>query len=94
MKKKIIKEVTVEQEVIETLICDVCQKDIKENQSDIYFTVHTYHKRWGNDSWESSKHFDLCSRQCLDKHYKEFFDGTAYSDSYDIEVERTKFIGN
>lgn len=92
MRQKEEKEITVKKEVLKSVLCDVCNKDIIDLGNELYFTVHTYHHRWGNDSIESSEHFDLCSRECLANHFTDFFSTAAFSDSYDIEAEATKFI--
>lgn len=80
MRKEIFetKEHTViDRVLVDTIVtCDVCGEQIQKNKG--YWTSHTWHHDWGNDSCESDEYFDLCSPQCLLKHAEEY---SAYSNS-------------
>lgn len=70
--------------------CDICGKFIEATEKwypgdpTKYYEVSTGHHDWGNDSWESIEHKDICP-DCIDKFVIEYLEtgsGTAH-----IEIE-------
>ena len=80
-------------------ICDVCKKKLEQNNfygyNDgipeycyKYFHVKTHHHDWGNDSWESYEHFDICSQECLQKFVSDFWkDHFEVHNTHEMEIE-------
>lgn len=71
--------------------CDCCDKEIPalplNKGGNKYYYVTTGHNDWGNDSWESRKHHDICP-DCINKFTADYLRSgstTAY-----IEIE-TKY---
>ena len=83
-KKYINKKVEVNKRVLDGVICDTCNKEIKEG---LYFEVTTGHHRWGNDSVESIEEFDYCSKDCLDVAYDEYYEKMFETCYFNIDVE-------
>lgn len=82
---KIYKEEKVEvtKEVLSRVICDVCGKEIKkENRA---YEVTTGHNDWGNDSYESVKHKDICSDECLKVELEKYLNSTYKSKFIEIQ---------
>ena len=84
-----IKEVvTAKVRALEGIKCDVCGRIIKPDRSrskkNKYYDVKTGHNDWGNDSWESRTHHDICP-DCINAFVTKYLDeanGTEY-----IEVD-------
>ena len=83
VKKYIDKTVEVYESVLDKVICDTCNKEIESGK---YFEVTTGHHRWGNDSMESFKESDYCSKECLDVAYNKYYDEILETDYFNIEV--------
>ena len=66
--------------------CDVCKKVIPPKSTIWYLTTH--HHDWGNDSIDSFEYFDLCSKECVDKKYEEYFKECESSDTKCFELEQ------
>lgn len=71
---------------IEGIQCDICKNIItptkfKENSSR-YFEVTTGHNDWGNDSYESIHHADICPNCIVDyiANYIQHVKGSEYFD--------------
>ena len=72
----------VEQEVIVSghCECDICGKVIynylgrNHSRHDEYWTLRTGHYDRGNDSCESARSFDLCSKECCIKALEKYLD--------------------
>ena len=69
--------------------CDICKKIIPVDEYDksMYFDVTTGHNDWGNDSWESREHMDICP-DCITKFVTEYLQDAAGTSRY-IEIETT-----
>lgn len=85
------KQVVKQEDVLKTIVCDECKKDIKELDTDHYYSVSTHHSRWGNDSVDSWEYLDLCSYKCLSENMQKYFAKADATYSYDIE--REEFTG-
>lgn len=103
MKKIDYKVTTVEQkeEYIITLYCDICKKLIfkyygehfeklykqAKREETEWYEITTGHHDWGNDSWESIIHKEICP-ECLEKEFKKYFEranGSCNSEYLEIE---------
>lgn len=89
MKSYIDKKVERSLKVLNKITCDVCDGNIIIGSEQLYYEVESSHNHWGNDSIESIKHFDLCSKKCLTYHFKNFMND-ANSDGYSYEIETEK----
>ena len=84
-------EITVKKEVLVGLKCDICGKDIHKG----YWTLTTGHNDWGNDSCDSTKHFDLCSKECVQKKLEEYFEDCTCGRTHYFELSQDYFkLGN
>lgn len=81
------KEVVKQEEVLKTIVCDECKKDINKLDTDHFYSVSTHHSRWGNDSVDSYEYLDFCSYKCLSANMERYFVDAGDTDSYDIERE-------
>ena len=75
-------------EVTVGITCDVCGKDIQED----YWTLRTSHNDWGNDSIDSYKHFDLCSKGCISQKLKDYYEDCKDSRTQEFELEQAYFL--
>ncbi len=62
--------VTENVKVGETMVCDVCGKEIPHRTG--YWRLTTHHNDWGNDSIDSYENMDICSPECLRKKFDEY----------------------
>ena len=99
MKKRVKEEKVIKSEKVKEVICDqcsaiICNEDTLKNQLIVFYSVHTYHNDWGNDSIDSSEFLDLCSQKCLLDNAGAYYAEANGSESYDIEREETnpKFL--
>lgn len=69
----------------ETLICDICDKEIPYRCG--YWHLVTQHHDWGNDSIESIESFDVCSKDCMNEKYNEYMNDSGESDYNTMEFE-------
>ena len=89
------KEKIVIQETLVEISCDICKKVIQNEQeiSNIYrkgghyYSVTIGHKDWGSDSGDSVETFEICSKECLRKHFENFIE-EATSDTAHYKFER------
>ena len=58
----------INDEVLESVTCDICNARIGKGV--LYFDITTGHYEWGNDSCESIESFQACCSECL----KRFID--------------------
>lgn len=83
-----------EKEVTQTIIkktrvgvkCDVCGKELQNDSS--FWRLSTHHHDWGNDSIDSYKHFDLCSRECINKKLDEYIENCKMSNTQEFELSQ------
>jgi len=89
MKKTVYEMVTkeVKEKISELITCDECGAVIKDWK---HYEVTTHHSDWGNDSIDSYENLDLCSKECLIKNMKEYFESSNGSEEYNIENNRMK----
>ena len=93
-KKIVMKNALVKKEIY----CDVCKTLIRvktyesegnivknELMTDRHFKVMTGHNDWGNDSIDSIKHKDICSKECLAEVFMNYIEE-------DIDGSRTAYI--
>lgn len=80
---------TVKYKIIKAIKCDVCHKEISEK----YWQLTTHHHDWGNDSIESYKYFDLCSRECINKKLDKYIKDCKNSCTEEFELEQMCFYG-
>lgn len=93
-KKEEIKQI---KEIENEIICDICNKKIKEEEDyktpyrtkmTHFYEVSTHHNDWGNDSIDSFEYRDICSEECLFEFLKKYFDGT--DGTLQCEIEEVK----
>jgi hypothetical protein len=78
-------EVTKKVEVLKTIKCDSCERDINELDTAFYYEVTTHHNLWGNDSIDSFEHLEFCSYDCLLKDMSRYFSDADVTYAYEIE---------
>lgn len=88
MKRYKTEEVTVKKETLYKVLCDECKKDISESEENLYFEVQTGHSLWGNDSYESNKEKDYCSKECLKIGFEKYALDAYKTDRFEIECVR------
>ena len=89
MKKEFFEEKMTKVRVGVTYYCDVCQKEIKRHKG--FYRLMTGHNDWGHDSCDSIKHFELCSKECLQKkfdEYKERSNGAINTEYFEVDHEK------
>lgn len=64
--------------------CDICKKEITGK----FWNLTTHHHDWGNDSIDSYEHFDLCSRECINKALDDYINNCKTSDTQCFELEQ------
>lgn len=94
MRKTQEKEVITIDEVEIAVICDVCQKEIL-NEEDLktarrtkhsyFYEVYTSHRDWGNDSGESLAFKDICSDECLLQFLQEYLKDESHTLHFEFE---------
>lgn len=101
-----VREITEVREVVktnETVVvaevrkCDVCGKIIFDSREQLsfferrpYWDITTGHHDWGNDSVDSIKNKDVCSKKCLQKVFDEYLNGCGdRGDSMYLRVSHT-----
>lgn len=83
------RQVTKKVEVTIGITCDVCGKAIKGD----YWTLRTSHNDWGNDSVDSFKYFDLCSRKCVCQKLEDYFIDCKESNTQEFHLEQDYYKG-
>ena len=78
------KQVIAETVVAKIKKCDICGKIIWDSRNEGYgvkfqdrYYLTTGHEDWGNDSCDSMKTFDICSKECLMKKFDEYIEKTC-----------------
>lgn len=80
---------------LKAIRCDICEKDLPTEVIDagshiktrpMYFAVTTGHRDWGNDSWESIEHHDICP-DCINKFVTEYLSMATSTQHIEIETE-------
>lgn len=89
MRKYKYKEVVKKEKVLVNITCDVCCKEICEENNRFYFKVRTSHNCWRNDSIESIVYLDFCSYECLSQNMTDYFDEAR--DTFRYEIERSDY---
>lgn len=77
--EKIIKSKT-----LVSVKCNICKKEITGK----FWHLTTHHHDWGNDSIDSFEHYDLCSRECIDKALDEYMIDCLDSNTQCFELEQ------
>lgn len=77
-------EIVVVEEVLKKVVCDVCGREI--TSTDRPYEVTTGHNDWGNDSYESIAHKDICSDECLKVEFSKYLNST-YKTKF-IEIQK------
>ena len=76
--------------------CDICERELRfpkksSEQGNMafikYFDVTTSHNDWGNDSYESLRHYDICP-DCITVFATDYLANCG--DTAIIEIEATK----
>jgi len=80
--KSVEKLVTIKVE--EIVKCDFCGKEITGK----FWQLTTHHNDWGNDSIDSYEHFDLCSRECINRALDDYIKNCKVSDTQCFELEQ------
>lgn len=84
-------EVVEPQRVLVGIVCDTCEKEIKEDE--FYYEVVTGHHQWSGDSHESEETKDYCSVKCTSKAMKPYFkelEGEV-GESYYFNISKCQF---
>lgn len=84
MKEYKITEKITEIKSIVGIKCDICGKEITGK----FWNLTTHHHDWGNDSIESYRDFDLCSRECINKALDDYINDCKKSDTQCFELEQ------
>ena len=71
---------------IEKIVCDKCGKEL----TGFFAKVTTGHYRWGNDSADSIKYFDLCF-DCARMLFYTYSSEPSETDYFDYEVEHASY---
>lgn len=87
MKEYKTTERIVKAERIVGIKCDICKKEITGK----YWQLTTHHNDWGNDSIDSYKHSDICSRKCINKALDDYFNNCEDSCTQCFELEQDYF---
>ena len=73
---------------IEKVFCDKCKCELKT----LFASVDIHHNRWGNDSCDSYRHYDLCF-ECAKNFFNEYLLDPQRTDAFEYEVEKV-WYGN
>ena len=98
MRRKEAKEIIKTKNIIKEISCDQCSKIICDSHTSkddtvSFFTAHTFHNDWGNDSVDSHNYIDFCGLECLLQYTKDYFKESEGTESLEVErIEST--IGN
>lgn len=98
MRKKEVKEIIKTKNITKEISCDqclkvICDSDTNKDSTLSFFTGHTFHNEWGNDSIDSHNYIDVCGLDCLLKYTKGYFKESEGTESLEVEkVEMT--VGN
>jgi hypothetical protein len=76
----------------ETLICDICKKEIPIKHG--YWHLVTQHHDWGNDSIDSLESFDVCSKECMDEKYNEYMVDSGKTEYNTMEFKAEREFNN
>ena len=95
-------EETVRHETVVERKCDICKRMIepieivnwggKQGKLYNYFTIHTWHNDWGNDSVDSHEYLDACRPECVMQYVAEYI-GESYKhevNTHEIEISHVR----
>ena len=93
MRKKEVKEIIRTKNIIKEISCDqcsnvICDSDTSKDSKITFFTAHTFHNDWGNDSVDSHNYVDICGLECLLEYTKDYFKEAEGTES--LEVKRVE----
>lgn len=80
-------EKIIRTETIAVVKCDICGKEITGK----FWQLTRHHYDWGNDSIDSYKHFDLCSRECINRALDDYIIDCGTSNTQCFELEQDFF---
>lgn len=84
-------EIIVTKEILKTVICDKCKKDIFELDSKYYYSVSAYY----DDNIDSWVYLDFCCEKCLFGHIEKYFSEVDSTFSYSIDrKEKVRLKGD
>lgn len=83
-------EKIVKTDIPTNIKCDICKKEITGK----FWNLTTYHSDWGNDSVDSYEHFDLCSRECINKALDDYINNCKTSNTQCFELEQDRRRNN
>lgn len=81
----------VEEEIITSVICDSCEKDIYNSDDEFYYSVITSDREWGADSSDSVVQLDFCSLKCTEKAMDDYFSKADILYRFDVTKEENNF---
>lgn len=81
----------VEEEIITSVICDSCEKDIYNSDQEFYYSVITSDRDWGADSSDSVVQLDFCSINCVEIAMDEYFAKADTLYRFDVTKEENDF---
>ena len=77
------KKIEETRNILTSIVCDVCGRDIPANKwtngkpkycTEKFMRVTTGHHDWGNDSIDSIETHQICSPECMDEFIKGFYE--------------------
>lgn len=71
-------------DILADIKCDICKKEITGK----FWHLTKHHNDWGNDSIDSYEHFDLCSRECINKALDDYINDCEESNTQCFELEQ------
>ena len=85
MRENKIIEKIIRTETLEAVKCDICEKEITGK----FWRLTTHHHDWGNDSIDSYMHFDLCSRECINRALDDYISDCegSYTQCFELEQD-------
>lgn len=88
MRKSAIVEKVTKEQMITDINCDICNRRI----SGKFWRLTTSHRDWGNDSCDSIRKYDICSRDCIDKMLTNYMKEciNSYTQEFDLEQDYFK----
>ena len=71
-------------EVVESIKCDVCGKEINGK----FWLLTTSHGSWGKEQADSTEWFDICSAKCIGKKLNYYIERCKNSNTQCFELEQ------
>ena len=87
MREHKIIEKIIRTENLVAIKCDICEKEITGK----FWRLTTYHNDWGSYSGDSYKHFELCSRECINRALDDYINNCEVSNTQCFELEQDFF---